>query len=192
MSLIKRRWDFCNVIRDSMPRSLSIIIVILTAMGFAATTQAQGDVCHVYVVDSVLASRYNDASEKERARLAKAAQTIFPEFRPKVAEEELTTKTYRFPRSKLIITASVFYTDESLRSVKSADSIVVGIVVSSKRLSEALSVDNNAVAEATYTGEPITLRTRKFVRVNHRSYVVGIECHCNEKADSSRAILTKE
>ena len=52
------------------------------------------------------------------------------------------------------------------------------------RLREALSADNNAVAEAPYTGDPITIQARKFVRVNKRIYVVGIECHCNEKTDS--------
>jgi hypothetical protein len=85
------------------------------------------------VVDSALAERYREASEKDQARLAKAVETDFPEFHPTIGEEELTTKTYRFPRSKLIITASVFYTDESLRSVKSADSIIVAVVVSSRR-----------------------------------------------------------
>jgi len=165
-------------------QSRCIIIAILIVLGLAATTQAQGDVCHVYVVDSALAERYRDAPEKEQARLAKAAQTIFPEFQPVIGEEELTTKTYRFPRSKLIITASVFYTDESLRSVKSADSINVAVVVSPRRLREALSADNNAAAEATYTGEPITIQARKFVRVNNRTYAVGIECHCNKKTAS--------
>ena len=167
-----------------MTKYRQILIASFFALGLAATTHAQSDVCHVYVVDSALASRYHEATEKEQPRLAKAAETIFPEFRPSVGEEELTTKTYRFPRSKLIITASVFYTDESLRSVKSADSIIVAIVVSPKKLREALSADNNAVAEATYTSEPMTIRTRKFVRVNNRAYVVGIECHCNEKAAS--------
>jgi len=108
-----------------------------------ATAQAQGDVCHVFVVDSVLAERFREASEKEQARLAKAAETDFPEFRPVIGEEELTTRTYRFPRSKLIITASVFYTDESLRSVKTADSIMVAVVVSSKRERDALYAENN-------------------------------------------------
>ena len=167
-----------------MTRSLHIIIAVFTVLGFAATTQAQGDVCHVYVVDSALAERFRNAPEKEQARLAKAAETIFPEFHPTIGEEELTTKTYRFPRSNLFITASVFYTDESLRSVKSADSINVAVVVSTRRLREALSADNNAVAETTYTGDPITIQARKFVRVNKRLYVVGIECHCHEKTAS--------
>jgi len=166
-----------------MKTSSSVIVAIFIGLSLAATARAQRDVCHVYVVDTALARQYEDASEKERERLAKMAQTIFPEFRPTIGEEELTTKTYRFPRSKLIITASVFYTDESLPSVKSADSILVGIVVSSKKQREALSADNNAVAEATYTSEPITVRAKTFVRVSNRSYAVGIECHCNEKAD---------
>jgi len=166
-----------------MKTTSSVMVAISLVLSLAATTQAQKDVCHVYVVDIALAGQYEDASEKERERLAKMAQTIFPEFRPTIGEEELTTKTYRFPRSKLIITASVFYTDESLRSVRSADSIVIGIVVSSKKRREALSADNNAVAEATYTSEPITIRTKQFVRVSKHVYAVGLECHCNEKSD---------
>ena len=161
-----------------------MILAILIAMVLSETTRAQGDVCHVFVVDSAIAERYYNASKEEQARLEKAVQTIFPEFRPNIGEEELTTKTYRFPRSKLIITASVFYTDESLPSVKSADSIMVGIVVSPKRLREAFFADNNTVAETTYTGEPLTIKARKFVRVNNRLYAVGIECHCKEKTES--------
>jgi hypothetical protein len=173
-----------------MTRNLHLFLAILIVLVLAETTQAQAqdDVCHVYVVDSALADRYREASEKEQVRLAKLAETVFPEFHPKIGEEELTTKTYRFPRSKLIITASVFYTDESLRSVKSADSINVAVVVSSRRRQEALSADNNAVAEATYTGEPLTIRARKFVLVNKRWYVVGIECHCREKTDSGKRL----
>jgi len=167
-----------------MTRILFLLITTFIALGLASTTQAQADVCHVFVVDSAMASRYEDASEKERERIAKLSQTIFPEFRTTVGEEELTTKTYRFPHSKLIITASVFYTDESLRSEKSFDSIMVGIVVSPKKLTEAFSADNNAVAEATYTGDPITVKTKKFLRVNNRLYAVGIECHCRETIGS--------
>ena len=164
-------------------RVLSIIVTVIICLGVTATAQAQGDVCHVFVVDSALAERFREASENDQARLAKATETDFSEFHPTIGEEELTTKTYRFPRSKLIITASVFYTDESLRSLKSADSIIVAIVVSSRPLREALSAENNAVAETTYTGDPITIQARKFVRVNKRWYAVGIECHCNEKAE---------
>lgn len=164
-----------------MTRGLYIILAICIAMGLAETTHAQVDVCHVFVVDSALAERWYNASIEEQPRLEKAAQTIFPEFKPKIGEEELTTKTYRFPRSKMIITASVFYTDESLRSEKSADSIIVGIVVSPKKLRDAIGADHNAVAETTYTSEPMTIKAKKFVRVNHRFYAVGIECHCREK-----------
>src|ERR1044072_5050112 len=100
-----------------MSRNWFFIIAIFIVLGLAAVAQGQGDVCHVYVVDSALAERFRNAPEKEQARLAKAAETIFPEFHPTIGEEELTTKTYRFPQSKLIITASVFYTDESLPSI---------------------------------------------------------------------------
>ena len=167
-----------------MIRSLYIILAILIAMGLSETTQAQSDVCHVFVVDSVLAERYYYASKEGQARLKKSVETIFPEFRPNIGEEELTTKTFRFPRSRLIITASVFYTDESLPSVRSADSIMVGIVVSPKKLRNAMTADDNAIAETTYTVDPMTIKARKFVRVNNRLYALGIECHCRENPDS--------
>src|SRR5258705_8763962 len=40
-----------------------------------------------------------------------------------LAEEELTTKAFRLPRTRLFIIASVFYTDESMASKKGQDSI---------------------------------------------------------------------
>ena len=61
---------------------------------------------------------------------------------------------------------------------------MLGIVVSPKKQRDALSADNNAIAEATYTSEPLTVNTRKFVRVNNRVYAVGPECHCKEKSAS--------
>jgi len=164
-----------------MTRSLHIIIAAFTVLGFAATTQAQGDVCHVYVVDSALAERFRNAPEKEQARLAKAAETIFPEFHPTIGEEELTTKTYRFPRSNLFITASVFYTDESMASAQGRDSMLVGIVVSAKPEKDAISAENNAVSEVTLNDQLDTVRAKKYLNVNGQLYLVGIECHCKER-----------
>lgn len=156
-------------------------------LGLSAVSiaHAQEHLCHVYIVDSAKAEQYDDAnSDKERAKLAKAAQTIFPKFKPTVGEEELTTKTYRFPRSKLIITASVFYTDETMATTKSADSIMVGITVAPKRFREALSAPNNAVAETALTSEPYAVAAKKWLRVNGRLYVVGIECRDDQKDEA--------
>jgi hypothetical protein len=181
-SSIKGRWSFCSGIPGStVPRLLLISVIFF---GSELVAQAQKDVCHVYVVDSGLAERsYNARTTAEENRIAARAQTTFPEFRPTIAEEELTTKTYRFPRSRLMITASVFYTDESMATKETVESIIVGVVVSGRRLREALSAPNNAVAETSYTGKPFAVRAKKWLWVNRRRYVVGIECRNVEKTE---------
>ncbi len=98
------------------------MILLLSSVGAA---QNKGDACHVYVVDAAQAQKAFDAFlESGKAdvdnKALSAGQTLFPEFRTVIGEEELTNKTYQFPGSKLMITASVFYTDESMASAKGA------------------------------------------------------------------------
>lgn len=167
-----------------MPRAvlISFIVFIGSSTTFA---QSLSDVCHVYVVDAAKArAELESDSEREDPNRLAAAQTIFPEFRPTIREEELTTKTYRFPGSKLFITASVYYTDESMASAEGEDSMLVGIVVSPKPQRDAIAAENNAVTEVTRTDNRFTVRTKRYVRVNGRLYLVGIECSCNERTTS--------
>lgn len=142
--------------------------------------QNQGDICHVYVVDVTKAREalddYRDTGNPEvNSKSMAASQTIFPEFRTAIGEEVLTTKTYPFPRSNLIITASVYYTDESMASSQGVDSMLLGIAVSPSAQKDAISAENNAVSEITLNGRD-TVRAKKYVKVNGRLYLVGIEC----------------
>lgn len=146
-----------------------------------ASGQTRRDVCHVYVVDVAQAQKAAAAfresgNPQADAKALSAGQTVFPEFFPKIGEEELTTKTFRFPKSNLIITASVFYTDESMASAKGNDSMLLGIVVSPKAAQDATSAPNNAVTEVTYNDSFDTVRTKKFLTVNGRQFLVGLEC----------------
>jgi len=167
-----------------VPR-LRLICLAFFVCGNGFVAQAQKDVCHVYIIDQAKAERFAKAqTSEEEERLAAAAITLFPEFYPTVGEEELTTKTYRFPRSKLIITASVFYTDESMGTSAGADSIIIGIVVSRRRLRDALSAMNNVESETSYNRKPYALRAKKWLWVNRRLYRIGIECRTEEKADA--------
>jgi len=118
---------------------------------------------------------------QQDARALSVAQTLFPEFQPMIGEEELTTKSYPFPHSNLVITASVYYTDESMASAKGADSMLVGIVVSAKAQKDAISAENNAVSEVTVNDGVDTVRAKQYIKVNGRLYLVGIECHCKER-----------
>jgi hypothetical protein len=161
------------------------ILMILTV----ATAQTRVDRCHVFVVDVKKAGKaINGFRETGNAGIdAKAVsigQKMFPEFRPLIGEEELTTKTYRFPRSNLIITASVFYTDESMASSQTNDSMLLGIVVSRRAHGDATVGPGAVFTDVTYNDGTDTVRVHKNMMVNGRLYIVGLECHCKEKPRS--------
>jgi hypothetical protein len=165
-----------------------IILANVIALFSLAITPAQTgkDACHVYVVDAELATKafedYRETGNAETDTKALAVgQTVFPEFKPVIGEEKLTTKTYPFPKSRLIITASVYYTDESMASAGGNDSMLVGVVLGPKAQRDAISAENNAVSEVTDNDQLDTVRAKKYVKVNGRLYLVGIECRCKER-----------
>src|SRR5215212_6367887 len=97
-----------------LPSALLTLLCFLPAAN-AFAQQPGRDSCHVYVVDvgkskhafETVPRTSNEAADEKALSVG---QTIFPEFRPTIGEEELTTRHYSFPGNKLIITASVFYT----------------------------------------------------------------------------------
>jgi len=172
-----------------MKTLLGAQLLILLAVNISAQTGK--DACHVYVIDvakskrafeTVQRTENEDADEKS----VSVGQTIFPEFRPTIGEEELTTKHYRFPGAQLVITASVFYTDESMAShghgefVSHSDSMLIGLTVSQRARSDAIAVSagDNAIAEVTDDQYTNKVRAQKYVRVGGRIDLVGIECDC--------------
>lgn len=166
--------------------TLLAALAAFSAAGAANAQEARGDLCRVYVVDvakTLKAEREHreryDIERKERA-LAAALITL-SEFSTVIGEEELTTKTYRFPKSRLYITASVFYTDESMASEVGSDSVMLSVAISRGRLREAFTAENNAVAELTARFD--TARVTKRVRVGGRLYV--LELLCNRKPSST-------
>lgn len=143
--------------------------------------QMQSDICHVYVVDIAKARKgFNEYSNTGNLQAIAAAETKFPDFRTVIGEEELTTKTFPFPNSRLIITASIYYTDESMASSDSSDSMLVGVVVSPKAQKDAISAADNAVSESTLKDRD-TVRVKKYLKVNGRLYLVGVECKGGRK-----------
>lgn len=141
-----------------------------------------GDFCHVYLVDKWKARELDDA--RLNAKYSNAfslmkesfeIQTEFPEFQTNIGEEILTTKTFPFPNSKSVITASVYYTDESMASKKGVDSMLVGIVVAPMALEDALAAENNVFAEITFYDRDM-IRVKQNVKVKAREYLLGMEC----------------
>ena len=162
-----------------MKRLLTVLLLALFPAG-AARAQEGGDQCHVYVADSLKVikamDRYSSTPEDEKAEKALAAAIVmFPPFVTTRGEEELTTKTYRFPHSRLRITASVYYTDESMSSYGGADSMLLALAVARRAFGSAFDAENNAVAEITDLHVD-TARVKKQLRVGGRLYLVGVEC----------------
>ena len=168
-------------VRDDMKKSILATFIVFFAVSMA-TAQHKKDSCYVYVVDVAKGEKaYNEYVKSKRAeadinKALRDAQTLFPEFEPLIGEEELTTKNYPFPGSSLVITASVFYTDESMASVDGVDSMQIGITISPKAQRDAISATNNAVAEVTMNAHRDTLRVQQFIKVKRRRYLVGIQC----------------
>jgi len=164
------------------------LLLIFLAYGVAAQTGA--DACHVYVVDLAKSARALQTAERAEseealAKALSAAQTIFPEFQPIIGEEKLTTRHYSFPGSKLVITASVYYTDESMAShgeeadSSRNDSMLIGIIVANRGKASAIEPQaGNAITEVTYDQHTNKIRAKQHVNVDGRMYLVGIECDC--------------
>ena len=154
-----------------------IFIALLFAAIWSVNTNAQnGDGCHVYIVDVAMVEKANKSGANCKDE-SKCGVTTFPEFKPTVGEEELTTKTYKFPNGNLVVTANVFYTDESLSSAKGADSILLSITLARVTLKDVLSDENSAVAEFSLGNDPDAMRVKRFYKISGKSYLVGLECH---------------
>ncbi len=165
---------------------LTTLLTLLSSVAAAAQTQPPpqtqptGDACHVYVVDVKKAEQFiEEYVEKRNPKAAPpsardAGETVFPEFYTKIGEEEVTTKSYRFPGSKLFILARVFYTDESMP----AESMLVGVGLSEKEQTDELWLENMAVAEVAYNEQTNVVRAKQRLKVGGRLYLVGVECRC--------------
>jgi hypothetical protein len=157
-------------------------IFLIGICSIRAFSQAEySDVCHVYVVDALKALKLQDLyfetaepeTDEKYLKLKKQAETDFPEFKTKIGEEELTTKYFRFPKSKLIITASVFYTDDYI-----GDEMVLGIAVSGKRWKSAIGYPpiGGAIADFTLNEKMDLVRVKQYIKVLGRNYLVGMQC----------------
>ena len=151
----------------TMRKMLRIVLA-----GFALTlcanfVQAQrgSDNCEVYVVDADL---------KQDVMLEK-----FDTF---IGEEELTNKNYPLLKTGFVITASVYYTDESMASEHGYDSMMLGVTVSEKALPDAFSTPNNAFAEVTLATLDM-IRAKMYYTVKGKTYLIGIQCSKGKHED---------
>jgi hypothetical protein len=143
-----------------MKQILVIIIAGLTLVLSSnnALAQTRSDNCELYVVDVDL---------KKELMLEK--------FTTVIGEEELTNKSYPLSKTGLVVTASVYYTDESMASAHGNDSMMVGVAVSKEALPNAFSTPNNALAEVTLATLDV-VRAKMYYKVNSKTYLIGVQC----------------
>jgi hypothetical protein len=104
------------------------------------------------------------------------------QFNPLTGEEQLTNRVLRIPGTKLVVTASVFYTDESMASKAGNDSMQLALAVSKHGLPSAFASPNNAVTEITLATFD-TARVSTNVRSGSKRILIAMEC---EERSSAR------
>ena len=157
-----------------------LLILGLSTVSFGQEFQ---EVCHVYVVDVKKARQTAEKLSQQPGTPASETGllpglTVFPVFYPKIGEEELTLRHYRFPHRRLFFTASIFFTDESEIS-PDGNSLTMEIQVGRKKYFHS-GISGGAITEAAWPIPSQTVRTKLFTWVGRRLYLVGLECQCKE------------
>lgn len=149
-----------------MTRIPFALVLLLMFAGLSVAQTAVSDRCHVFVANvtgkKVSSAKFSDARE-------------LGTFDTVVGEEELTTRTYRLPNSKLFVIASVWYTDESMASTKGADSMSLQLMIASRGTRDVLRSLAYADAEMPVNGFDVG-RVTTFIKTANRSRVVVMEC----------------
>ncbi len=148
------------------------------------------DRCYVWALD-IEAGRelFNDLNdekwermtEDEKKAAAAEVEKRFEKFHPELGEEELTARTYPLPRTDQTITASVYYTDESMAVDVDGQpevlySMFLCLAVGESPHENACEAPNNAVAEVADTKFNFKSRVSTRVEVNGRPYSIGLDC----------------
>jgi hypothetical protein len=168
--------------------SLGFCFLVLTSL--IANAQGTPDACHVYLIDQKVAERALDKiieskNKEEQVALLSAGVTILGKFSTVHGEEELTTKAFRIPKSKLFVTASVYYTDEVLPT-KYGASITLALSVATKPQKNAMASLNNTSMEVPDSVDLDIFRVKQNIRVNGRLYLLGLQCDRPQKPSSDK------
>jgi hypothetical protein len=168
----------------------ALIGTILPNQGVQSKS-SPSDLCHVYVVEVEQAEKLmneldslGNPTESQALTLKKKypnAERILGQFETQVGEEILTTKHYQIPGTKYFVTASVYYTDEMMRSSGYSDSMNVAIVVSPQKYKDAMTVMHNSTSQISYNGDTDKVQVKTKLRINRRVMIVGVECQARVK-----------
>ncbi len=138
--------------------------------------------CHVYAVDLAEGEKllrqmmaHPDTNSSELQKTAQKVEKILGKFKAEVGEEVATTRSYQLPGTDLTVTATVFYTDESMDL---SDSILLGLVIAKGSVDNAIQAPGASVAEVNYEKTTYKVRATQRLLIQGRPWVVGLECQC--------------
>jgi hypothetical protein len=141
-----------------MMKSICIVCLIVLSASIALAQARNSDRCEVALATT---------NPKDNVLLGK--------FTTVLAEEELTTKAFPLPGTRLFIVASVFYTDESMASEKGSDSVMLELALSTGQKRDVLHSLSWAEAEMQLKDFEVG-RVTMLVKSGARPQLVIMEC----------------
>jgi hypothetical protein len=155
-------------------RLIFAALLILLSISSTLAHTKYFDRCVVKTVDVTgvkISDFENDAAPKLKSTELGTFDTV-------VGEEELTTRAFRLPATRLFVVASVWYTDESMASENSYDSVSLGLSISRTPQRDILSSLQYAEAETLMKNFEVTRVTTIFKTPKH-SFYIEMECRKN-------------
>lgn len=134
--------------------------------GITFSQSSNSDRCEVIAID-VTGKKQSEWDRLEGRRLGV--------FETTMAEEELTTRTYPLPKTKLFVVASVWYTDESMASKRGADSISMQLFVATKPKRDLQNALVYSDAEMPLNGFDVG-RVTAMAKTVRRTFILMMEC----------------
>ena len=145
---------------------LTVGFLAFLCSGVAVAQAVSSDHCEVMTLD-VSGKKLNEIKELPGKSLGK--------FETVRAEEELTTRVFRLPKTHLFVIASVWYTDESMASEKGADSISLELIISRRRQRDMINALHFSDSEMPLNGFDVG-RVTTLAKTKHKTIFVIMEC----------------
>lgn len=170
---------------------MSPLVLLFTAVALFAQDKNKYPKCEVVLTDTAGARTLfenlpaNATTEQFNALAAKFVR-ILGEFKPVLGEERLTTKTYALPDTSLTVTASVYFTDESMPG---GDSVSLGLLVAKGPAKDALAERGSSIAETPLTDFTLAVRTKTLVEINKREHLLKLECYFADVEEFGKRLL---
>lgn len=158
---------------------LCVVVLSISAHGQASANKGPQKIthsCHVYAVDIARAEKATDdilsgpVTPQEMVKRLKSVELILGTFTAEIGEEVRTTKSFPFPGSPLVVTASVFYTDETMRG---GDSMWQGLAIGKAAVEDAITAPGASVTEVSFDQYTFKVRTKQTVCVDGKLWGFG-------------------